>query len=95
MDERIAKFNRYLVTYGPEDEQTGIKGIRSDAPEEAIEAFIEWYRDEHRYENGRKFNKTSKKIRNLVIDVDDADQGSNLKCCSERPTYRLSLCESH
>ena len=36
---------------------------------EVIEEFIEWYRDTHRYENGRKYNRTSAKIKALVIDV--------------------------
>lgn len=47
------KFNRYLVFYGPGEENTGLKGIRSDAPEDIIDEFIAWYRDHNRYENGR------------------------------------------
>lgn len=69
MDERVLEFNKYLVTYGPDEEKTGIKGIRSDAPPSAIESFIEWFRDIYRYDNGRKYNKSSKKIKNLIIDV--------------------------
>ena len=56
--------------YSPEEDGTGIKGIRSDAPKEAIEAFLEWYRCENRYENGRKLALSKKRIRALIIDVD-------------------------
>lgn len=66
------RFSRYLVMYGPEENGTGIKGIRADAPPEIIDAFIEWYRDTHRYENGRKYNRTSAKIKALLIDPGDA-----------------------
>ena len=69
MQSNTDSFSRYLVMYGPDEDGTGIKGIRSDAPKEAIEAFLEWYRCENRYENGRKYNRTSAKIKALVIDV--------------------------
>ena len=72
MSNAIDRFSRYLVMYGPEENGTGVKGIRSDAPAEVIEEFIEWYRDTHRYENGRKYNRSSARIRALVIDPEDA-----------------------
>ena len=72
MSQAIDRFSRYLVMYGPDEDGTGIKGIRADAPKEVIDDFIEWYRDNHRYENGRKYNRTSAKIKALVIDVTGA-----------------------
>ena len=71
MSNAIDKFSKYQVMYGPDDDETGIRGIRADAPKEIIDEFIEWYRDTHRYENGRKYNRTSAKIKALVIDVTD------------------------
>ena len=73
MSKAIDKFSRYLVMYGPEEDGTGIKGIRADAPKEVIDEFIEWYRDTHRYENGRKYNRTSARIRALVIETSDRE----------------------
>ena len=71
MDSRFRIFNRYLVCYGPDEGRTGVKGIRSDAPSEAIEAYIDWFRDTHRYPNGRKYNKDSRFVRDQIIDVGD------------------------
>lgn len=70
MDSRFRIFNRYLVCYGPDEGRTGVKGIRSDAPSEAIEAYIDWFRDTHRYPNGRKYNKDSRFVRDQIIDVE-------------------------
>ena len=70
MDKSTDSFSRYLVMYGPDEDGTGIKGIRSDAPEDAIKAFLEWYRSENRYENGRKLALSKKRIRALIVDVD-------------------------
>ncbi len=69
MNGNTDSFSRYLVMYGPDEDGTGIKGIRSDAPEEAIKAFLEWYRCENRYENGRKLALSKKRIRALIVDV--------------------------
>ncbi len=60
--------------YGPDEDGTGIKGIRSDAPKEAIDAFLEWYRCENRYENGRKLSLSKKRIRALIVDVGTPDE---------------------
>lgn len=68
--EEVGKFNKYLVFYSSEEEETGIKGIRSDAPKEVIEDFIEWYRNTNRYENGRMRPLSDAMIRKLVIDVE-------------------------
>ena len=70
MDERIDLFRRFVVLYDSGENEVGIKGIRGDAPEEAIEAFIDWYRDKHRYPNGRMLSRSSKRIRSLIIPVD-------------------------
>lgn len=67
MDGRIDSFNRYLVMYGIHDDRTGVKGIRGDAPESAISEFIDWYRDTHRYGSGRKYDASSKRIRDLIL----------------------------
>lgn len=69
MDGRIEQFNKYLVMYESNENKTGIKGIRGDAPKSVIEAFIDWYRDTYRYDNGRKYDKHSKKITGLILDV--------------------------
>lgn len=68
--EQVVKFNKYLVFYSNEEEGTGIKGIRSDAPQEAIDGFIEWYRDTNRYENGRLRPLSDAMVRKLVISVE-------------------------
>lgn len=47
------KFTQYAVYYGPDDYQTGIKGLKADAPEEAWSEYIKWLQDRNRYENGR------------------------------------------
>lgn len=74
MDSRFRIFNRYLVCYGPDEGRTGVKGIRSDAPSEAIEAYIDWFRDTHRYPNGRKYNKDSRFVRDQIIDVGEGSR---------------------
>ena len=74
MQPNTDSFSRYLVMYGPDEDGTGIKGIRSDAPEEAIEAFLEWYRCENRYENGRKLSLSKKRIKALIVDVRTPDE---------------------
>ena len=74
MQPNTDSFSRYLVMYGPDEDGTGIKGIRSDAPEEAIEAFLEWYRCENRYENGRKLSLSKKRIKALIVDVGTPDE---------------------
>ena len=74
MQPNTDSFSRYLVMYGPDEGGTGIKGIRSDAPKEAIEAFLEWYRCENRYENGRKLSLSKKRIRALIVDVGTPDE---------------------
>ncbi len=51
-DEEVRKYSKYLVIDGS-DGGYRIMGIRSDAPAEAIDGFIAWYRDKNRYENGR------------------------------------------
>ena len=71
MSNAIDRFSKYLVMYGPGEDGTGIKGIRADAPQEVIDEFIEWYRGTHRYENGRKYNRTSARIKALVIDTSE------------------------
>ncbi len=65
----MRKFNKYLVLYSADEEKTGIKGIRSDAPKDVIDDFIEWYRNNNRYENGRMLPKSSKVLKDLIIDV--------------------------
>lgn len=49
----IRTFNKYLVFYDGTDDRFGLRGISSNAPPEAIDDFISWYRDNNRYENGR------------------------------------------
>lgn len=66
---QIRSFNKYLVFYSDEEHRSGIKGIRSDAPKEAIDEFIEWYRDNHRYENGRLRPLSEAMKRKLMVDV--------------------------
>ncbi len=44
---------RYLVIDAGEEGGYRVKGIRSDAPAETIDEFIQWYRENNRYENGR------------------------------------------
>lgn len=73
MDRNTDSFSRYLVMYGPDEDGTGIKGIRSDAPREAIDAFLEWYRCENRYENGRKLALSKKRIKSLIVDVGEEE----------------------
>ena len=50
--EKMRRFNRYLVIDAGEDGYR-IRGIRSDAPSEIIDEFIQWYRENNRYESGR------------------------------------------
>ena len=52
-EEKLRKFNRYLVIDAGDDGAYRVIGIRSDAPEDMIEEFIGWYREHNRYENGR------------------------------------------
>lgn len=75
MEYNTKLFNKYLICYGADEARTGVKGIRSDAPAEAIEEYLEWFRDNNRYPNGRKYNKDSKFVRDQIIDVtvDDVD----------------------
>ena len=51
--EKMRRFNRYLVIDAGEEDGYRIKGIRSDAPSEIIDEFIQWYRENNRYESGR------------------------------------------
>ena len=67
--DKVAKFNKYLVFYSPEEEGRGIKGISSDAPPELIKEFIDWYRNTYRYENGRKRPLSDALVRKIVIDT--------------------------
>lgn len=84
--EKMGIFMPYLVMYGPNEANIGIKGIRSDAPKEAIDAFILWYRDTHRYSNGRMLNANDARLRKLIIDVsDDGDQLREDRGCDEPP----------
>ena len=69
--DEVRSFNKYLLFYGPEDERSGLKGIRSDAPPEVIEDFLQWYRDNNRYPNGRMRPK-DRVFKELVIDVRDS-----------------------
>lgn len=71
--DSIDLFWSYLVMYGPNEAKVGIRGIRSDAPKEAIDAFLFWYRDQHRYKNGRMMCTTDDRVLKLIIDVDDYD----------------------
>ena len=90
--ETMGVFRPYLVMYGPNDANVGIRGIRSDAPKEAKDAFILWYRDNHRYPNGRMMNANDARLSKLIIDVskEDAEDGGHinssikplLRCCS-------------
>ncbi len=52
-NEELKKFMRYLVIDIGENGGYCIKGIRADAPEETIDEFVQWYRENNRYENGR------------------------------------------
>jgi hypothetical protein len=67
----IRAFNKYLVFYGPTEGKCGVKGIRSDAPQEAIDAFVDWYRKNNRYENGRLRPLSDAMVRKLLIDPSD------------------------
>lgn len=67
--EEVKSFNKYLVFYSPEEKKTGLKGIRKDAPPEAVKAFLDWYRDKNRYENGRIRPLSDAMIRKLLVDV--------------------------
>ena len=71
--ERLGIFSPYLVMYGPNEANVGIKGIRSDAPKEAIDAYLLWYRDNHRYPNGRMINANDARLSKLIIDVQQED----------------------
>ncbi len=89
MNGNTDSFSRYLVMYGPDEDGTGIKGIRSDAPREAIEAFLEWYRCENRYENGRKLSLSKKRIRALIIEVDAPNETGGAENASPpNPAFR-------
>ncbi len=86
-------FMPYLVMYGPNEANVGIKGIRSDAPKEAIDAFIMWYRDNHRYSSGRMMNANDARLKKLIID--DSDQDSQLKSemgLEKPPTILRNAC---
>ena len=91
MDRTTDSFSRYLVMYGPDEDGTGIKGIRSDAPQEAIDAFLEWYRCENRYENGRKLALSKKRIKSLIVDVGEEENtppSTPLACAHAQPIKR-------
>ncbi len=66
--EKVMKFNKYLLFYGPGEQSSGLKGIRSDAPSEIIEVFLNWYRSNYRYKNGRMRSK-EKIAREVVMEV--------------------------
>ena len=51
--EEVRKYSRYLVIDAGSDGAYRIIGIRSDAPADMIDGFIEWYRENNRYESGR------------------------------------------
>lgn len=68
--EDVGRFNKYLVFYSSEEEETGIKGIRADAPQDVIDDFIEWYRNTNRYENGRLRPLSAAMVRKLIINVE-------------------------
>ena len=52
-DAEIRKFSRYLVIEAGDNGCYRIMGIRSDAPETMRDEFIDWYRRNNRFENGR------------------------------------------
>lgn len=68
---KVQLFTRYLIMYGPSDSKTGVRGIRSDAPEEAKQAFFLWYRNRNRYENGRIMGSDDIRLKKLIIDVNE------------------------
>lgn len=70
-DELKAALCKYLVMYGPNDDNVGVRGIRSDAPKDVIDAYVRWYRDNHRYQNGRMRPRYLVE-KEIVIDVADA-----------------------
>ncbi|MBR1974025.1 MAG: hypothetical protein IKC93_06460 [Candidatus Methanomethylophilaceae archaeon] len=72
--ELMELFLPYIEMYGPNEAKTGIKGIRSDAPKESIEAFLLWYRDNHRYDSGRMMNPDDKRLQTLIIDITNSDE---------------------
>ncbi len=71
--DRVRIFNKYLVCYGPDEPHTGIKGIRSDAPPEVIEAYLQWYRDNNRYKSGRMHNKDAGDVKSQIIDISNIE----------------------
>lgn len=64
----LYQFSRYLILNTGEDGTYGVKGIRSDAPDDVIDRFISWYRENNRYENGRLRPEDTVR-RRLVISV--------------------------
>ena len=91
--ENMGIFMPYLVMYGPNEANVGIKGIRSDAPKEAIDAFILWYRDNHRYSSGRMMNANDARLKKLIVDVSDQDsQIKEEKGLKEPPIILHSRC---
>ena len=66
-------FSPYVVMYGPNEAKTGIRGVRSDAPDDAKEAFILWYRMNNRYPNGRMIPTNDQRLKRLIIDVGTSD----------------------
>ncbi|MGN1044641.1 MAG: hypothetical protein ACI4Q9_01630 [Candidatus Methanomethylophilaceae archaeon] len=52
-----------------------MKGIRSDAPDDAKAAFIMWYRMNNRYPNGRMIPTNDQRLKKLIIDVGTPDEG--------------------
>ena len=51
--EKMKMFGKYIVIDAGEVDYYRIKGIRADAPAEIIDDFIQWYRENNRYESGR------------------------------------------
>ena len=64
----VRSFNKYLLFYGPGEMKSGLKGIRSDAPPRAIDDFLQWYRENNRFSNGRMRSKENV-TRNLVFET--------------------------
>ena len=69
--DEVRSFNKYLLFYGAMDEKSGLRGIRADAPHEVIEDFLQWYRENNRYPNGRMRAK-DRVFKELVINVGDS-----------------------
>lgn len=68
-EEQKKRFNRYLVFYGEQDHSHGVRGINAEAPKEIIKEFVEWYRENTRYPNGRLRPLSSKMYSDIIISV--------------------------